>query len=166
MKCPICQAENLEDSMFCGKCGVEMFELCPICSDLHLVGTDFCTVLGGNIENYNLRLKRMVVLIQEFNDFFETDQILEIKTIRKQCQHYSFLIFTISLFTGVCLDYFLIWLTGKINFSSVDLSSFTSIMFGVGLFLVISVLISGNAYNKRKDLLRKQYIYQKIDETA
>ena len=42
MKCPKCQFENPEDSIFCGKCGSSLEVICPNCGAKPPVSFDFC----------------------------------------------------------------------------------------------------------------------------
>jgi len=46
MKCPKCQAENLEGSIFCGKCGTELSIICPKCSSQNPPDNSFCNKCG------------------------------------------------------------------------------------------------------------------------
>ena len=51
MKCPQCQFENPEDSMFCGACGssLEIEVICPNCGSKPPAGFKFCNKCGHNL---------------------------------------------------------------------------------------------------------------------
>jgi len=49
MKCPKCQAENLEARKFCRECGEKLILLCPKCNSENLPGDKFCGECGHNL---------------------------------------------------------------------------------------------------------------------
>ena len=51
MKCPKCQFENPDDSLFCRECG-SSFEVeitCPKCNAIHPLGSKFCNKCGFDL---------------------------------------------------------------------------------------------------------------------
>ena len=63
MRCPGCSSENLpiretssvvgskiEHPRYCGECGHELTEKCPVCTYHHVIGTKFCQANRANIE--------------------------------------------------------------------------------------------------------------------
>ena len=49
MKCPKCQAENLDSRKFCRKCGDQLVLICPRCSSQNLPGDEFCGDCGHKL---------------------------------------------------------------------------------------------------------------------
>jgi len=50
MKCPKCQFENPEDSIFCGDCGSPLAIVCPDCGAIPLPGFKFCDKCGHDLK--------------------------------------------------------------------------------------------------------------------
>jgi len=51
-QCFECGTINTEDSRYCEKCGVGLFENCPKCDGKFRVGKEYCPKCGVNISNY------------------------------------------------------------------------------------------------------------------
>ena len=49
MKCPKCQFENLDDSVFCGDCGAPLLVSCPSCGSAPPPGYKFCNKCGQDL---------------------------------------------------------------------------------------------------------------------
>jgi len=50
MKCSKCQFENLEDAVFCNKCGAKIEIVCPKCNKENPSGSIFCNKCGHNLQ--------------------------------------------------------------------------------------------------------------------
>ncbi|NVM26305.1 MAG: zinc ribbon domain-containing protein [Desulfobacterales bacterium] len=49
MKCPNCQHENPEDSIFCNECGKKLELVCPECGKANQPGSKFCNKCGQDL---------------------------------------------------------------------------------------------------------------------
>ncbi len=78
MKCPKCRFENIEDSVFCGKCGssLELEVLCPICSSEPPEDYDFCNKCGHDLRTPKERPPIVYDQPQSYTPKFLADKIL------------------------------------------------------------------------------------------
>jgi ribosomal protein L40E len=53
MKCPSCQYENPDDSMFCGECGSSLEVNCPNCGAKPPLNFKFCNKCGQNLIEFS-----------------------------------------------------------------------------------------------------------------
>jgi hypothetical protein len=154
--CPKCTAADSEGGEYCSKCGAVIRVACPSCHEYHHIGCIYCPYGGVNIAEYQAKLDREKAAKAEFEQVFP-------EKFRKLCwaAHIRAFLINLAIWEVVVLLIIMYVFMGRSQYTGVLGIPPMAVAIVMFIVAVITYLVTGEAFDNKRDKLRKAYIEEK-----